>query len=138
MSISKVTSYPTLDLSDYYILGKNIKGYFENNGHSMQFNPDEDQKFTISGGPLDGEYQFAQLHFHWGSDSGKGSEHTVDGSSFPLEMHMVHTNTKYNGTEWKNHKDGLAVIGIFADIGHRNSRFLKVHISYLKKDDENS
>ena len=98
----------------------------------MQFNPDEDQKFTISGGPLDGEYQFAQLHFHWGSDNGKGSEHTVDGSSFPLEMHMVHTNTKYNGTDWKKHKDGLAVIGIFADIGHLNSRFLKVY-SFKKK-----
>ena len=47
----------------------------------MQFNPDADQKFFISGGPLDGEYQFAQLHFHWGSNGKQGSEHTVDGDA---------------------------------------------------------
>ena len=46
----------------------------------MQFNPDDNQIFTIRGGPLnDDEYQFAQLHFHWGSNNGQGSEHTIDG-----------------------------------------------------------
>ena len=73
----KVTTYPDLDLSDY--LGKSIKGQFVNNGHSMEFIPDDDQIFTIRGGPLNDEYQFAQLHFHWGSNNEQGSEHTIDG-----------------------------------------------------------
>ena len=30
------------------------------------------------------------LHFHWGSSDLYGSEHTVDGGSFPLEAHFVH------------------------------------------------
>ena len=45
----------------------------------MKFNPNENQKFIIKGGPLEDEYQFVQLHFHWGSENGVGSEHTVDG-----------------------------------------------------------
>ena len=34
---------------------------------------------------------------------------------YPLEMHLVHTNTKYadNATEALYNKDGLAVIGVF-------------------------
>ena len=31
----------------------------------------------ISGGPLEGEYTFSQLHFHWGTSDNIGSEHTV-------------------------------------------------------------
>ena len=33
---------------------------------------------SISGAGLIGSYTFAQLHFHWGSDSSMGSEHTID------------------------------------------------------------
>ena len=36
--------------------------------------------FNFTGGPFGEEtYQFLQLHFHWGSDSKKGSEHTIKG-----------------------------------------------------------
>ena len=35
---------------------------------------------VLSGGPLDGDYQILQLHFHWGSDDTKGSEHTLNGN----------------------------------------------------------
>ena len=45
--------------------------------------------------------------------------------SYPLEMHMVHVNSKYNGTDYYNHKDGLAVIGIFAQVGKVNSKLFK-------------
>ncbi len=31
----------------------------------------------VSGGGLPGTYSFAQLHFHWGTAEGRGSEHTV-------------------------------------------------------------
>ncbi len=48
------------------------------------------------GGGVRGEarFNFAQLHFHWGSSDGRGSEHTVEGSAYPLEMHLVHYNHK--------------------------------------------
>ncbi|XP_076028813.1 putative carbonic anhydrase 3 [Oratosquilla oratoria] len=55
---------------------------------------------------LNKTYTFVQLHFHWGEYDDLGSEHTVDGEAFPLEIHFVHQS-----------KDGsLAVLGVFADI----------------------
>ena len=34
----------------------------------------------LSGGHLQDDYQILQLHFHWGADDSKGSEHTLDGN----------------------------------------------------------
>jgi hypothetical protein len=31
----------------------------------------------ITGGGLNGTYEFAQFHLHWGNDSTKGSEHII-------------------------------------------------------------
>jgi hypothetical protein len=36
----------------------------------------------ITGGGMDGIYQFAQIHLHWGSDSTKGSEHLVNSKRY--------------------------------------------------------
>ena len=41
---------------------------------------------VVSGGPLDGPYRLKQFHFHWGKKHSVGSEHTVDGKSFPSEV----------------------------------------------------
>ena len=40
-------------------------------------------------------FNFLQLHWHWGSNSSQGSEHTLNGKEFPIEIHLVHVNTKY-------------------------------------------
>lgn len=34
---------------------------------------------TISGGPLNGVYEFSQMHFHWGDNDTMGSEDLIDG-----------------------------------------------------------
>jgi len=31
-------------------------------------------------------YVMSELHFHWGEDNTRGSEHTLDGKQFPLEV----------------------------------------------------
>ena len=38
----------------------------------------------LSRGPFEGNYTFAQVHFHWGENEMKGSEHTVDGARFKI------------------------------------------------------
>ena len=66
-------------------------------------------------------FDFLQLHWHWGANSSRGSEHTLNGKEYPLEVHLVHVNTKYyvNGAPSADNfamPDGLAVLGIFYEI----------------------
>lgn len=41
---------------------------------------------TISGGGLSTTYKAVQFHLHWGSNGGPGSEHTIDGEQYPMEV----------------------------------------------------
>ena len=44
---------------------------------------------ALGGGPLeDDEYELWQFHAHWGKDDSCGSEHTLDGKSFPCEVNI--------------------------------------------------
>ena len=72
----------------------------------------------LKGGPLADPYKVLQLHFHWGSDDTKGSEHTYDGMAFPMELHVVHWNSRYKKSDGSPDLDkilasvdGLAVTG---------------------------
>lgn len=70
-----------------------------------------DNKPTISGGPLNGTYIFAQLHFHWGGNDTCGSEKKFDKKSFPLELHIVfHKKDYLNVDSALNYPDGLTVL----------------------------
>ena len=51
---------------------------------SVKFTVDESSMMnqngaSIKGGPLNDRYILSQFHLHWGSVTGQGSEHTVDG-----------------------------------------------------------
>ncbi|XP_055586533.1 carbonic anhydrase 2-like [Uranotaenia lowii] len=66
------------------------------------------------GGPLQGNFSFASLHFHWGSRSSRGAEHVVDNRTYAMEMHLVFFNQRYGTFEnAQNRTNGLAVLGIF-------------------------
>ena len=67
----------------------------------------------LSGAGLPNNYKFLQVHFHWGIDSSKGSEHTVDGKAYPMEMHLVHYKADLASSAEATEKDDLAVLGIF-------------------------
>ena len=77
-----------------------------NNGHTIQVDYQPG-----SGIALDGtRYELVQFHFH------HGSEHTVDGAGFLLEMHLVHASA-----------DGaLAVVGVFLEEGGANEALAPV------------
>lgn len=65
----------------------------------------------ISNGVLAGKYVFSQLHFHWGVNNMEGSEHTVDGCQYPLEMHVVMFKSCYLTQESAlKEKDGIAIL----------------------------
>ncbi|XP_030629904.1 carbonic anhydrase [Chanos chanos] len=99
-----------------------------NNGHSFQVDfADDDDSSTLTGGPITGTYRLRQFHFHWGCSDDQGSEHTIAGTKFPCELHLVHWNTKYPSfADAASQPDGLAVVGVFLKIGAANPSLQKV------------
>jgi len=121
---------------EHYETGKKrlTKGTFQNNGHTAQLDvvatlPDD--VGLLTGGPLDGEYKILQLHFHWGSNDSVGSEHTLQGESFPIELHIVHV--KKGETDPLHTARGLAVTGFFFQIDSADNDALTPLVTELAK-----
>jgi len=107
-------------------------GTLGNNGHTAQLDvigPLGEGVGVLRGGPLGGDYQMLQLHFHWGADDTKGSEHTLDGERFPLELHIVHT--KVGEPDFLNVPDGLAVTGFFFEVDSTDNPAIEPLVSAL-------
>lgn len=48
---------------------------------------DQEAKPSLTGSAVEGQkYIFEQIHFHWGNDSQRGSEHSIDSVFYPLEV----------------------------------------------------
>nr|XP_046176739.1 carbonic anhydrase 4-like [Oncorhynchus gorbuscha] len=70
----------------------------------------------VTGGALSEAYDSLQFHLHWGNGTSvPGSEHTVDGTRYPMEMHIVNAKSSLNGNTTAAVADdtGLAVLGFF-------------------------
>nr|ACO10881.1 Carbonic anhydrase 1 [Caligus rogercresseyi] len=100
-----------------------INFVMKNDGTTSKLSPaDSSVTATITAPHLNGDtFRFAQLHFHWGGDNKYGSEHLLDGYQAPIEVHLVHFNTKYGSTieealAMEGVSDNLAVLGILFDI----------------------
>ncbi|XP_005448368.1 carbonic anhydrase 4 [Oreochromis niloticus] len=78
----------------------------------------------ISGGDLSEQYDSLQFHLHWGDGSSvPGSEHTVDGKRYPMELHIVNRKSSYNGNTSLalNDSTGFAALGFFIEVMSGNS-----------------
>jgi len=113
-------------LSWNYVPANNVN--IENTGASWKVNVQSNKESTLCGGGLDGEYELWQFHAHWGDDDCRGSEHTVDGKMYPAELHLVHWNrSKYDSPNVAaGEPDGLAVLGIFLEVGSEHQEFKKI------------
>ncbi|XP_060554449.1 carbonic anhydrase 12-like [Ruditapes philippinarum] len=106
----------------------------ENNGHTVQVDLNA-KTSEIRGGGLPGTFVAEQFHFHWGATDERGSEHDVNGKHFPMEMHLVHYNKRYeNISVAMDKEDGLAVLGFFFEIGRFNPHFEEIinHFNQIK------
>lgn len=111
----------------------------KNNGHAAQVEIDAAAAPRIDDGGLNGEYIFAQFHFHWGGDSSMGSEHTVNGVRYPMEMHLVHYKTEYRTiADAVGKPDGLAVLGVMFEISQTDNPAFTPLVNALKEIQEPS
>uniref|UniRef100_A0A3P9QJH1 Carbonic anhydrase n=1 Tax=Poecilia reticulata TaxID=8081 RepID=A0A3P9QJH1_POERE len=80
----------------------------------------------ISGGGLSESYDSLQFHLHWGNGTAEpGSEHTVDGKRFPMELHIVNTKSTYsrNTTLAVKDSEGLAALGFLIEVSRHDVTF---------------
>ena len=87
----------------------------ENTGHAIQENVEPGNYATILGK----KFELKQFHFH------SPSEHTVNGKSFPMEVHLVH----------KNDESDYLVVGLLFETGKRN-KFMDQLPSFRKSRGE--
>ncbi|XP_060115261.1 carbonic anhydrase 4 [Heteronotia binoei] len=108
-----------------------------NTGHSVKVTLDGSAK--IKSGGLPDQYKAVQFHFHWGRVANSilgiepGSEHTVDGERYPMELHIVHIKEQYANTSEAASKGGIAVLGFFIEIGDEENKNYNSIISKLKE-----
>ena len=86
-----------------------------NNGHTVEFEYLPGSFINVNGR----QYRLAQFHFH------TPSEHTVDGQSFPLELHLVHVDE--NGAP-------AVVVGVFITTGMENLALATAFRNLPKKE----
>lgn len=82
-------------LGELDITCDNDKGLFNgillNDGHEPVLTADNTRgTCNMTGMPLDNKnYELHDLNIHFGCDTDRGSEHTVDGKSFPAEVRII-------------------------------------------------
>ncbi|XP_006902593.1 PREDICTED: carbonic anhydrase 15-like [Elephantulus edwardii] len=108
----------------------------ENNGRTVLLHVDSNTQSRLemrgAGLPPPG-YRALQLHFHWGAPAHAGSEHSLDGQRRPMEMHVLHVNTRYRTMqEALGHPDGLAVLAVLLAEQEANNANFSVLVSGLK------
>merc|ERR1719308_388406 len=81
----------------------------------------------LSGGPFNStEYSFIQAVFHWGDDDTKGSDHTIRGSTYPLEMQLLHQTSSGEGNK-------LAITSFLFEVSEEENPFLASLITAISK-----
>ncbi|KAH9524203.1 Carbonic anhydrase 14 [Bulinus truncatus] len=125
------TYYQSLRL-DGYDTTSAVTMDMKNTGHTVQI--DIGGNLRMSRGGLTGVYKAVQVHFHWGSDSSLGSEHTVNGKSYPMEIHFVHYNTKFpDFSTASTEANGLAVLAVLVEISSTPNTELNFLFDALSK-----
>lgn len=106
----------------------------KNTGHTFQVDGFQKNASTVSGGPVQNEYNFLQFHMHWGDSLERGSEHLLDGKPYSAEIHFVNWNHQsYSDPKLassSSNNDGLLVLAVFVKVGEHNEEFDKL-ISYM-------
>ncbi|NWW78790.1 CAH4 anhydrase, partial [Climacteris rufus] len=100
------------------------KWALENNGHTKVT---LDTSPKVGGGGLKTKYKAVEFHLHWGVpgvQNSPGSEHSIDGEKYAMELHLVHIREDAaDVTEAKKKAHGLAVLAFFVKVDEENKNY---------------
>ncbi|XP_052782154.1 carbonic anhydrase-related protein 10-like isoform X2 [Mya arenaria] len=100
---------------------KKINGNLTNTGNDITFFVDDVLMpyLNVTAGPLQYNYRLHHMKLHFGHDESQGSEHTINGLSFPAELQLLTYNADlYNNyTHALSSPNGLAAFAIFLEVG---------------------
>uniref|UniRef100_A0A8C0GFA0 Carbonic anhydrase n=1 Tax=Chelonoidis abingdonii TaxID=106734 RepID=A0A8C0GFA0_CHEAB len=108
-----------------YNTNQSSRWRIENNGHTVKVSLSGSAK--IGGGGLRNKYNAIEFHFHWGAKISEGfspgSEHSIDGERYAMELHIVHRKESFSTTEQAvADQEGLAVLGFFIKVKVRSQQ----------------
>ncbi len=92
-----------------------------NNGQTLVAAVSAAAKVQVAGGSYKEPYTISQINLHWGRENTYGSDHTVNGRRFPLELHFV----GYKGNSLKaalasSDRRSLTELAVFFGLGPAN------------------
>lgn len=114
-----------------------VNGMLHNTGQSLVFRVDKDTKqhVNISGGPLAYRYQFEEIYIHYGIENQQGSEHHIQGYSFPAEIQLYGFNKElyHNMSEAQHKSQGIVALSLMVQIGDMPNPELRIITSVFNK-----
>lgn len=124
-------------LRQIHINKEKVSGTLHNTGQSLVFRVDKDTKqhINITDGPLAYRYQFEEIYIHYGSDNHKGSEHHIQGYSFPVEIQFYGFNKDlyHNMSEAQHKSQGVVAISLMVQIGDTPNGELRLITTVFNK-----
>ena len=89
---------PALSLNGYLSNASLQLWNFTHDGQTIVAYPPPLAALSISGANLSEAFFLEHFRLHWGYNSHQGSEHTIDGFKYPLEIQFVHRGVISNRT----------------------------------------
>lgn len=112
-----------------------MEGYLVNNGRVLRFSHLGMARPTVTGGPAGTKvYAFSHIDFHFGEMDNEGSEHTMDGTQYPMEMQLVFYDGSFmsaQDAEVSTDADALLTIGNFFTVDTSDNANLKPIVDIL-------
>ncbi|KAM5215965.1 carbonic anhydrase 4 isoform 2-T2 [Hipposideros larvatus] len=112
---------PNLGRFSFSGYDKKKKWTVENNGHTVKMWLGDG--VTVAGGGLASQYRAKELHLHWSKVLDAGSEHSLDGEHFAMEMHIVHMKDTGTSRDEKEDQNKIAVLAFLVEAGSKNEGF---------------
>nr|XP_012632975.1 carbonic anhydrase 4 isoform X2 [Microcebus murinus] len=116
---------------------KKLEWTVQNNGHTVVMSPTTNGiEIAIAGGGLSARYQVTQFHLHWSRVMNAGSEHSINGKRFAMEMHIVHQKekgTSGNNNNTQNPGNDIAVLGFLVTPGPKVNDGFRPLVEALSK-----